>query len=47
MNHNTHSKEEAKKAYASKEVQCNLLGNSLMDCEVTKHIVDRNDDHCN
>ena len=45
MNHNTQSKEEAKKAYASKEVQCNLLGSSLMDCETIKPTGDKNDEY--
>ena len=45
MNHNTQSKEEAKKAYASKEVQCNLTNNSLKDCETTKSIGDKNDEY--
>ena len=39
------SEEEAKKAYASKEVQCNLLGNSLMDCETIKPTGDKNDEY--
>ena len=45
MNHNTQSKEEAKKAYASKEIQCNLLGSSLMDCETIKSTGDKNDEY--